>query len=176
MGCNSIASFPPKHAIGISEVDGSFQWIVRLGNPFIIMRVGKLSSACAALRLWPCSLENQVKHLELLNRLHRMLDHYRDFRKSEWPLSWSYEFSEDQDLPEFILLSNPFRKWVGVLAVADGSLWLPQADGRTLAQMKNYCAPISSTHQPDHAHAVENIHSWYAEIVRHRFAPRHAAA
>jgi hypothetical protein len=99
-----------------------------------------------------------------------MLDHFRDFRRSEWPLSWSYEFSDAGELPEFILLSNPVRKWVGVLALGDGSLWLPQADGRTLAQMKSYQAPISIKSQSNTPASEENIHAWYARIVQHRFA------
>ena len=161
-------SFPPSHAIGVCEVHGSFQWIIRLRNPFIIARVGKLSKICASLGLWPFALEHQVKHLELLTRLHRMLDIYRDFRKSEWPLSWDYEFSEASDLPEFILLSNPIRKWVGVLALEDGSLWVPQANG-ALAQLKNYVAPIATNPQANQAHVAEKVHSWYAKIVRDRF-------
>lgn len=175
MRCSSVSSFPPNHAIGICETNGSFQWIVRLRNPFIIVRVGRLSRVCASLGLWPLSLEQQVKHLELLARLHRMLDIFRDFRQSEWPLSWDYEFSQASDLPEFILLSNPVRKWVGVLALQDGSLWVPQPDGRTLAPLKNYLAPIATNHRASQAHVVESVHSWYAGIVRDRFAhPRPA--
>ncbi len=170
MGCNSLMSFPPSHAIGVCEIKGSFQWIVRLRNPFIIARVGRLNKVCASLGLWPFALESQVKHLELLTRLHRMLDIYRDFRKSEWPVSWDYEFSDAGDLPEFILLSNPIRKWVGVLALEDGSLWIPQPGGRTLAPLKNYCAPIAINPQAPQAHITERINTWYAKIVRERFA------
>jgi hypothetical protein len=175
MGCMPLSSFPPTHAIGVCDIDGTFQWIVRLRNPFIIAQVGRLNKVCASLGLWPFSLEQQVKHLELLTRLHRMLDHFRDFRKSEWPLSWDYEFSDAKDLPEFILLSNPIRKWVGVLALEDGSLWVPQPDGRTLAQLKNYCAPIAVNPQAPQVHIAESVNSWYAKIVRDRFAqPRPA--
>jgi hypothetical protein len=175
MACYSISSYPPTHAIGVCGIDGGFQWIVRLRNPFIIARVGRLSKVCASLGLWPFALEQQVKHLELINRLHRMLDIYRDFRKSEWPLSWDYEFSDAGELPGYILLSNPIRKWVGVLVLEDGSLWVPQPDGRTLAQLKNYYAPIAVNPQADPAKVGESVNAWYAKIVRDRFTQARSA-
>jgi len=104
-----------------------------------------------------------------------MLDIYRDFRKSEWPLSWDYEFSEARDLPEFILLSNPIRKWVGVLALEDGSLWVPQPDGKSLAPLKNYVAPIARNPEADRAQVDESVNAWYAKIVRERFAQPNSA-